>query len=239
MDDTIFNHEAARQLLTTAFSTHMNLFRLGGDVMHLISFVVLLFKIRATRSCAGISLKTQFLFALVFVTRYLDLFWNWASLYLVVMKCIFIGSTLYIIYLMGWKYRNTYNREEERKFNLLYIIVPCVIFALVVNQRFTIWEILWAFSIYLEAVAIIPQLMLLQKTKSVESMTSHYIFCLGAYRALYLVNWIYRAFTEPEYEQWIVWVSGATQTILYCDFFYYYVLSLKEGKRMELPEVAI
>lgn len=32
-------------------------------------------------SAAGISLKTQFLYALVFVCRYLDLFWNFSSMY--------------------------------------------------------------------------------------------------------------------------------------------------------------
>jgi len=35
---------------------------------------------------SGISLKTQFLYALVFVCRYLDLFWNFASMYNWVMK---------------------------------------------------------------------------------------------------------------------------------------------------------
>ena len=31
----------------------MNIFRLAGDMTHLLSFVVLLLKIQATRSCAG------------------------------------------------------------------------------------------------------------------------------------------------------------------------------------------
>lgn len=87
----------------------MNIFRLAGDMTHLLSIIVLLLKIRATRSArgalgnsrkrerdadlgipglalpwqpplnlllvaAGISLKTQELYAIVFVCRYLDLF---------------------------------------------------------------------------------------------------------------------------------------------------------------------
>lgn len=36
--------------------------------------------------CAGISLKTQFLYALVFLCRYVDLFWNFASMYNWTMK---------------------------------------------------------------------------------------------------------------------------------------------------------
>ena len=51
-------------------------------------------------------------------------------------------------------------------------------------------EILWTFSIYLEAVAIVPQLFLLQKTEVTDVMTWHYVFCMGLYRACYIVNWV-------------------------------------------------
>jgi ER lumen protein retaining receptor len=88
----------------------MNVFRLCGDMAHLLSILVLLLKISGMRSCrgalrrcpgllqpparagatpvsppcalcaAGVSLKTQELYLLVFVTRYLDLFTNFVSL---------------------------------------------------------------------------------------------------------------------------------------------------------------
>lgn len=51
---------------------------------------------------------------------------------------------------------------------------------------------LWAFSIWLESVAILPQLFMLQRTGSAETITTHYLFALGAYRALYIPNWIWR-----------------------------------------------
>ena len=50
----------------------------------------------------------------------------------------------------------------------------------------------WSFSIFLESVAILPQMFLLQRLGEAETITTHYIFALGAYRALYLLNWIYR-----------------------------------------------
>jgi ER lumen protein retaining receptor len=53
-------------------------------------------------------------------------------------------------------------------------------------------EILWSFSIYLEAVGILPQLFMLQRTGEAETITTHYLFALGAYRALYVPNWVYR-----------------------------------------------
>jgi len=63
---------------------------------------------------------------------------------------------------------------------------------------------------------------MLTKTGEAEVITTHYLFALGMYRALYLINWIYRYWTE-NYVDWIVWIAGAVQTGLYCDFFYIYV----------------
>lgn len=81
---------------------------------------------------------------------------------------------------------------------------------------------MWTFSIYLESVAILPQLFMISKTGEAETITSHYLFALGAYRALYIVNWIYRYYFEGFYD-FIAIVAGCVQTALYCDFFYLYI----------------
>lgn len=214
----------------------MNIFRLAGDMTHLLSIVTLLLKIHATKSCAGVSMRTQELYALVFLTRYLDLFFNFISLYNTVMKLIFISTSFCIIWYMR-KHKvvsQTYDKEQDT-FRCLFLIAPCLLLAVLINHEFTITEVLWTFSIYLEAVAILPQLVLLQRTKNVDTLTGNYVFLLGGYRALYLLNWIYRYLTEPRYRQWIVWVSGTVQTAIYCDFFYYYIKSWKNNERLSLP----
>lgn len=84
------------------------------------------------------------------------------------------------------------------------------------------FQILWTFSIYLESVAILPQLFMISKTGEAETITTHYLFFLGLYRALYLVNWIWRYYFEGFFDL-IAVVAGVVQTVLYCDFFYLYV----------------
>lgn len=81
---------------------------------------------------------------------------------------------------------------------------------------------MWTFSIFLEAVAIMPQLFMITKTGEAESITTHYLFFLGLYRALYIANWVWRYHTEGFFDQ-IAVVSGVVQTIFYCDFFYLYI----------------
>jgi len=211
----------------------MNIFRLAGDISHLLAVVVLLAKIWKSRSCAGISGKTQILFAIVYTTRYLDLFTNYISLYNSVMKIVFLSASFATVYLIYFKFKATYDSNHDT-FRIEFLLAPVTLLALIVNHEFTIFEVLWTFSIYLEAVAILPQLFLVSKTGEAETITSHYLFALGTYRGLYLFNWIYRYYMEDLYDL-IAIVAGVVQTVLYCDFFYLYVTKVMSGRALKLP----
>ncbi|CAE6393474.1 unnamed protein product [Rhizoctonia solani] len=216
----------------------MNIFRLLGDMSHLASILILLHKIQTSRSSRGISFKTQALYVIVFLTRYIDLFmFHFVSLYNTFMKIFFIASSVYILYLMKYKYRCTCSSTTDPSidtFKLEYLLGPSVVLALIFNYEFTFSEVLWAFSIYLEAVAIFPQLFMLQRTGEAETITTHYIAALGAYRALYVPNWIYRYWTEGTVDP-IAVVAGLVQTGLYIDFFYVYFTRVMQGEKFELP----
>jgi len=211
----------------------MNIFRLTGDLSHLLAIIILLLKIWKTRSCAGISGKSQLLFALVYISRYLDLFTNYISLYNSFMKTVFIGTSLATLYLMYIKFKATYDRNHDT-FRIEFLLIPTTLLGLLVNHEFTPLEVLWTFSIYLESVAILPQLFLVSKTGEAETITSHYLMALGSYRALYLINWIWRYYFEGFYDL-IAIVAGIVQTVLYCDFFYLYVTRVIRGRALRLP----
>ena len=146
------------------------------------------------------------------------------------MKVIYLGTAFRIVHDMRADrvVRQTYDREQDT-FRTAFLVAPCLLLALLVHSSLAVTEILWTFSIYLEAVAILPQLVLMQRTRNIDNLTGNYVFLLGLYRALYIVNWVYRYFTEPHYRQWIAWTSGVVQTALYADFFYYYALCWKQN----------
>ena len=75
---------------------------------------------------------------------------------------------------------------------------------------------------------------MVSKTGEAETITSHYLFALGIYRFLYILNWVYRYYTE-NFIDWISIVSGVVQTVLYCDFFYLYIT---KGKHHEMCTTA-
>ncbi|XP_075666855.1 ER lumen protein-retaining receptor A-like isoform X1 [Castanea sativa] len=184
----------------------------------------------------GISRKTQELYALVFLARYMDIFTEFISVYNTIMKIVFIASTLAIVWCMrGHRVvRRSYDKDLDT-FRHYFLIAASLVLALLLHEKFTFLEILWAFSIYLEAVAILPQLVLLQRSGNVDNLTGQYVFFLGAYRGFYILNWIYRYFTEQHFSRWIACISGLVQTALYADFFYYYFLSWKNNAKLKLP----
>ncbi|XP_069509075.1 ER lumen protein-retaining receptor 3 [Ambystoma mexicanum] len=211
----------------------MNVFRIAGDLCHLLAIIILLAKMWKSKTCAGISGKSQLLFALVFTTRYLDLFSTFISIYNTTMKVVFLLCSYITIYMIYRKLRKTYDSENDT-FRMEFLLVPVIGLSFLENYEFAPLEILWTFSIYLESVAILPQLFMISKTGEAETITTHYLFFLGLYRALYLANWIWRYHTEGFYDQ-IAVVSGVVQTIFYCDFFYLYVTKVLKGKKLSLP----
>merc|ERR1719296_666527 len=145
------------------------------------------------------------------------------------MKLFSLTSSIGTVYLMYVKFKATYDSNHDT-FRIEFLLIPSAILALLLNHEYSVMEILWTFSIYLESVAILPQLFMVQKTGEAESITSHYLFALGSYRGLYILNWIYRFYFEGFYDI-IAIIAGCIQTILYCDFFYLYITKVLKGKK--------
>ncbi|XP_025221959.1 ER lumen protein-retaining receptor 1 isoform X1 [Theropithecus gelada] len=114
----------------------MNLFRFLGDLSHLLAIILLLLKIWKSRSCAGISGKSQVLFAVVFTARYLDLFTNYISLYNTCMKVVYIACSFTTVWLIYSKFKATYDGNHDT-FRVEFLVVPTAILAFLVNHDFT------------------------------------------------------------------------------------------------------
>lgn len=79
------------------------------------------------------------------------------------------------------------------------------------------------FSLVLEAVCILPQLLLLRQTNVPTVLDSFYIVFLGAYRGLYCLNWLERSIEDDTRGlDGASVVCGIIQTVLYIDFAWVY-----------------
>ncbi|CAK8671605.1 unnamed protein product [Clavelina lepadiformis] len=200
----------------------MNAFRFTADMLHLTAMLLLLAKLWQSKSSAGLSALSQVLFALVYTTRYLDLFLNFFSIYNTTMKITYISITYTTVLSIYLKFKETYDRKTDPHLLAMGLVILSTVLALVFNHEFQTLEIFWTFSIYLESVAILPQLYVISKTGRPEAVTVQYLTFLGMYRALYIVNWIYRYYTQGYFDM-IAIGAGCVQTFLYIDFLYLYI----------------
>lgn len=80
------------------------------------------------------------MFALVFVTRYLDLFTSFISLYNTTMKSIFILTSLATVYLIYMKFKATYDHNHDT-FRVEFVVVPVAGLAVLVNHELSPLEV--------------------------------------------------------------------------------------------------
>lgn len=142
------------------------------------------------------------------------------------MKTLFITATGYIINLMKFEkpYCVSYDALGDDFKHWRYLVPGALVLALFIHRGWTITDYIWSFSIWLEAVAIFPQLHMLSKIREVENITANYVVALGIYRVFYIFNWIYRYIAE-DHLCWTSVMGGILQTIMYGDFLYYYMKS--------------
>lgn len=173
------------------------------------------------------------------------------------LQIVYLGVSGWVVYMLRYKdpWKTSYKQEESTDSFLhwKFAVAPAAVLALIFNEGtidFTshydgvfygfcswVFEVCWAFSIILESVAIMPQVIMTWRHKQVENITSWYMASLGAYRFLYILNWVYRYNTEPHYTAWLAWSFGAIQTLLYADFFYYFIQAKMHGqKHVILPQ---
>ncbi|KAI1774668.1 ER lumen protein retaining receptor-domain-containing protein [Hypoxylon cercidicola] len=207
--------------------TAWNIFRILGDCSHLLSKCILIFAIHRNRSAEGVSMITQVFYAVVFCTRYTDFFtetskWNYFF------KLFYILSSFYIIAIMRWLFPRTREREISWKLGAAVLmgslfISPFTMLLFEGKDRWGFFTWMYDFSLILESVCVLPQLLLLRQTTVPTVIDSFYLLTLGSYRGLYILNWIWRELDVNDRKpNTVSIVFGVVQTALYVDFFWVY-----------------
>jgi len=188
----------------------------------MLSHSILIIRLLSAKNAQAISLKSIELYLLVYVSRYLDLFTTFYSLYNSIMKILFILTTAAIVYIIRYHEPNyaTYDKAHDTFAHWKLAVMPCAFVTLITtifDHPITgaILELLWTFSIYLESVAMLPQLMLLKQYQEIECLTGSYIGLKSCYRGFYILNWVYRSYYTPFY--WhhpVVYIAGVLQTVI-------------------------
>ncbi|XP_001604387.1 ER lumen protein-retaining receptor [Nasonia vitripennis] len=187
-----------------------------ANYLHMLTVLSLLLKIWCTQNCSGISAKSQFLLVLVYTTRYLDLYTTFISKYNTVMKVLYLVIGYCTLLSMYAFFRKTYERKYD-SFRIELLLIPCMVIAILINYNLTAIEVLWTFSIHLEAVAMVPQFVFVSKARRIHKHVLYYVLSLATYKCLYIIHWVYRYYQEAHYDKFSV-AGGIIQFVLYVDF---------------------
>ncbi|CAM9178569.1 unnamed protein product [Ectocarpus sp. 12 AP-2014] len=145
-------------------------------------FAVLLGLMLAKKHARGVSMKSLQLYAVVFASRLVSVLQHEGYLpYDRSGDFVYHGAEIAslalavgCVVLMSTKFKSTYQQDVDSfgalhvptEWGTLYIFVPCLLLAMVMhpnlNKNF-LSDTAWTFSMYLESMAIVPQLFMFQK----------------------------------------------------------------------------
>jgi len=206
------------------------IFFVMGYLVQLVASCALLYKITKKRSVYGISVDTQIMFFISCICRCI---WTidtrlvetvWAYLELILSCAAAVGLVCY-----SHKYRHTNPTQTPTFLQTPALLVAGAILAIFFHPG-TAWfsyQTLIAFTMYNEALALIPQLYIMRQILEIEAMTSHYVGLLVVARIIRMVFWFEMYMLGENFVD--LFISDLVHTILSADYLLLWCRKLKNG----------
>jgi hypothetical protein len=212
-------------------------------MLQVLAMIFLRVKITKTRNACGISANSLTLQAFVHALRlcstlvmrgYLPTDGTGEWLYQAG-DIVTLGMCLHLLYSVRETYRHSYQAHLD-SCAVWPILAVSVTAAILVHPDLNdalFWDSIWTSALYVDVVAMVPQLWMLSKIGGeVEGLTGHYVALVGLSRIANLIFWYY-GYTELAPLDGSVNIPGLAvlmahvlQSLLMCDFLYYYVRAL-------------
>lgn len=217
-------------------------------LMQCLAFVFLALQLVTARSSAGISARTLGLEALAMCCRLSSTLWlngylpvdasgDWVYQLVDIVSLVVIS---YVLYQMLTVRRGSYQATDD-SFNVKPLVIGSLVLAVILHADMDhkpLFDILWTWGLFIDAVAMVPQLWLISKNRgSVPAITSHYIATMAFSRLLSAIFW----YLTMEYVACTPWIGSfnhgafgilfahAVHFLTLADFVYYYTRACLSG----------
>lgn len=238
-----------------------------GAVVRMFAFGVLLTKLVVDKAADGLSGKTLIIYLFAFISRlasilrfegYLpyDSSGDWLYQAVEVVALLFVCATIVLYHSLA----TPANLRQDSFFGnqvlpgqmpVLFVIVPLCLLAYVfhpnLNNNF-IADYSWTVACYVETFALLPQLVLFQRsgrgggrTAVVSAYVANWAFGLGLGRLMHFFFWWFSHHelndrdSESGFVGWLVLLMQLGQIIIMIDFIYYFLKSAYQKRPMEMP----
>ena len=237
-------------------SKDFSFFLVLSSLIQTCAFIIILLKVTNYQNCSGLSANTLKCYAILLFARltstlfypgYLPSDSSGSWLYQLSDITSFLTCGL-LIYLIHYKYRETADILLDGKIPFYYLAIPCYVLALIIRSTLnnnSFCDVNWAFSMYLEAFAIFPQILLFSiKKGQIESFTSHYVALCGLSRLFSLIFWwdTYEELVSYDlyfgkYVGYFIIGAQILQLIIMADYYYLYFKSILKGQAMNTMDI--
>ena len=203
---------------------------IAGYIAEHIGNAIMIYKLQKQKSMYGISIDTQIC---LFLSTLARVFWQFdtqlSKLYMSQLEILVaLGMHAYILYLCFTYKDSIYKGTKEVYLKWYALAGACFLLCLVFHpgskgKYIVTLQMLVSFTMFLEAVALVPQLIHLNRTRDPEGLTSQYLYALGGCRAIRFFFWLsYESF-------WYLILADLLHTALLIGFFYFFKQALKSG----------
>ena len=237
-------------------SKDFSFFLVLSSLVQTCAFTIILVKVTNYQTCSGLSANTLICYAILLFARLTS-----TLFYPGYLPSDSSGSWLYqlsdissllicclLIYLIYYKYRETADILLDGKIPFYFLVIPCYIFSLMFRSALNdnvFCDINWAFSMYLEALAIFPQILLFTfKKGQIETFTSHYVALCGLSRLFSLIFWwdTYEELVTDQvffgkYIGYFIIGAQILQLIIMADYYYLYFKSILKGQAINTMDI--
>ena len=237
-------------------SKDFSFFLVLSSLTQMFAFIVILVKVTNYQNCSGLSSNTLICYFILLLARltstlfyigYLpsDSTGTWVYQLSEIVSFSICG---FLLYLMYYKYKETSDFMLDNKLPFYYLAIPTYLIAIIIRSNLNqnmFTDINWCFSMYLEALAIFPQILLFTiKKGQIESFTSHYVALCGLSRLFSLVFWLDTYDELRNSESWsgncvgyFIIGSQILQLLIMADYYYLYFKSLLKGQSINTMDI--
>jgi len=237
-------------------SKDFSFFLVLSSIVQTSAFVIILLKVTDRQNVSGLSANTLICYSILLFARLTS-----TLFYPGYLPNDSSGSWLYqlsdiismlicclLIYLLYFKYRETSDLILDNKIPFYFLVVPSYLLAVLVKSNLNnnfFCDTNWAFSMYLETVAIFPQILLFTiKKGQIEKFTSHFVALCGLNRLFSLIFWwdTYDELNHSEsffgaYIGYFIIGAQILQLLIMADYYYLYFKSILKGNEINMMDI--
>ncbi|CAG9319051.1 unnamed protein product [Blepharisma stoltei] len=200
---------------------------------------ILIYTISKQKSIYGLSVDSQWLFLFATLARCIWIFdTRLTSLPLASFELVINVLLGVICCYLSTKYSHTSIFQTPKYLSAYAITGACAVLCFLFhpgekNQYFLTVQMLVSFTMFMECAGLLPQFVMMRKSKEVEIKTGHYLMCLAVARVFRLIFWVQLYMDGYTFGYLII--ADLIHTILLSDFAIFYIKSMRSGKSILLP----